>query len=572
VPVTFTEPRDRRWAALLLVALLVTQIARTAEDSAPDPLGTSGAGPAPSAPDLAAGEAPARRGGAAGAAPAAASALETAPTPGAAPDDGPPSHERSCEDQRDEDSDGLVDCADADCTGTAGCQPTGAREVNDTLCSDWIDNDRDGKTDCDDLDCEAPHVAACRGSLPTDVPAPAPSRDAPPAPRPLLLADADGERSDETCANGLDDDRDGRADCADPGCLVDPEVHVCTGNPRLRFSVYASFGHTERLHDSRPDAPVARSDTNLRVLQLRALGPVRGIEGSFFVITVRAEQTPRLTYAMVRLPVGRRGHYLGLDSGAAGLTVAQALSASKLIMLDAPSHVHAPFEQGNGAALELGGPLDAGHRLWLRAFAAGGAGRFSTGVAGRALAGGAHDHTWAVGAQLSVRAVGYPSPYDTQLLYAPSPPALGLQAGLRFDQRAQERFPAGHLGLVLRAGRLLFVSEALGKRELTFQSTQVAFDALAGWLLVPRRLLVGAEYGAYLAGALAAPPPSPEGLGLEIARQHDEAQARAVAHLYVHRGVGVLSLRLVHRDVRASRMAADGFRATELLVAASGRL
>lgn len=575
---TLREPRRaRRGASLVAVALLVAPIALAAEGPAPEPVGTPRPDPEPANyPDPAPTEAPASQGGAGGADPVPAATFMPAaePAPDAPHPEGPPSHERSCGDHRDEDGDGLVDCADADCAGAASCRPTGASEASDALCSDWIDNDRDGHTDCDDLDCEAPHVSVCRGSLPAAVVA-----TAPPAPRDTRPAagldgagDADGERADETCTNGIDDDRDGRTDCADPGCRLDPEVHVCTGNPRLRFSVYASFGHTERLQDSRRDAAVARSDTNLRVLQLRALGPVRGIEGSFFVVTLRAEQTPRLTYAMVRLPVGRGGHYLGLDSGGAGLTVAQSLSASKLLLLDAPSHVHAPFEQGNGAAAELGGPLDPTRRLLFRAFAAGGAGRYSTGAPGRSLAGGAHEHTWAVGAQLSLRVVGFPTPYDTQLLYSPSPPALGLQAGLRYDQRTQERFPAGHLGLVFRAGHLLVVGEALGKRELAFGSTQVAFDALAGWLLVPRRLLVGAEYGAYLAGELEAPPPRPlEDLGVEIARQHDEAQARAVAHVFVHRGVGVLSLRYVRREVRVSRVAESGFVTTELLAAASCR-
>lgn len=582
------RPAPRRLArCLALVSLALARGALGAEGTPSE--GGSSTAPAPS-PTGAAGAAGAEPGAratspspagapAAGAPPAEVPAVSGSeePPPEPALPAAPPARERACGDRRDDDGDSLVDCADADCAGTTSCRPTGATERSDALCSDWVDNDRDGRTDCDDLDCEAAGVSVCLGSWPTVTVATGRARSAPPdtAPRQDGLRgrdDADGERADETCTDGVDNDRDGWADCEDPGCRLDPEVHVCSDSPRLRFSVYASVAHSERLEDTRRDVPLARSDTNLRVLQLRALGPVRGIEGSFFVVTLRAEQTPRLTYAMVRLPVGRRGHYFALNSGGAGLALALTLSASKLLLLDPPSHVHAPFEQGNGAAAELGGPLDPHHRLLLRAFVAGGEGRFSTGAAGRSLADGTSGRTAAAGAALTLRAIGFPTPYDTQLLYAPSPPALGLSAGIRYDHRAQERFPAAHLGLVFRSGHLLVASEAFGKRELAFGSTQLAYDVLAGWLLWPRRLLVGAEVGVTLVGDLQAPPARPlEDLGVEVAHQRDEAQARAVAHVFVHRGVGVLSLRVVRREVRASRAAEAGFRTTELLAAASCR-
>ncbi len=68
-----------------------------------------------------------------------------------------------CDDGIDNDFDGFIDCADADCTGISPC---GAE-----VCDDGIDNDGDGDTDCDDADCGADPVCAtpandeCGGAL-----------------------------------------------------------------------------------------------------------------------------------------------------------------------------------------------------------------------------------------------------------------------------------------------------------------------------------------------------------------------------------------------------------------------
>jgi hypothetical protein len=54
--------------------------------------------------------------------------------------------ETDCQDAFDNDGDGLVDCSDTDCAGTAAC---GGFEV----CGDCIDNDGDGLVDYQDDDC-----------------------------------------------------------------------------------------------------------------------------------------------------------------------------------------------------------------------------------------------------------------------------------------------------------------------------------------------------------------------------------------------------------------------------------
>jgi predicted GH43/DUF377 family glycosyl hydrolase len=56
--------------------------------------------------------------------------------------------EEACIDERDNDSDGLVDCGDPGCALIEHCQEDTAAE-----CADGIDNDSDGLVDCDDHGC-----------------------------------------------------------------------------------------------------------------------------------------------------------------------------------------------------------------------------------------------------------------------------------------------------------------------------------------------------------------------------------------------------------------------------------
>ncbi|MGE4619612.1 MAG: hypothetical protein AAEJ04_07370, partial [Planctomycetota bacterium] len=109
-----------------------------------------------------------------------------------------------CSDGLDNDSDGLADCADADCNGdtpgttqSADCIPVDVPGGLEETCSDGEDNDADGLTDCDDPDCEGE-------------PGPAGTADCtlPPV---------------EECDDGADNDDDGLVDCADPDCDASPD-------------------------------------------------------------------------------------------------------------------------------------------------------------------------------------------------------------------------------------------------------------------------------------------------------------------------------------------------------------
>lgn len=96
-----------------------------------------------------------------------------------------------CNNGKDDNCNGLSDCADPACAAFPSCLP--AVEI----CDNGIDDDRNGLVDCKD-----PWCASFPGCTPAGV---------------------------EICNNGLDDDHNGLVDCADTACLGFPgcSVHVC---------------------------------------------------------------------------------------------------------------------------------------------------------------------------------------------------------------------------------------------------------------------------------------------------------------------------------------------------------
>jgi len=126
-----------------------------------------------------------------------------------------------CNNTIDDDGDSLVDCADPDCNGANGCE-----FGTELTCNDAFDNDADGDIDCADLDCAgdpacAPPVEICTNGIDDDgdtlIDCADPDCSGAPACVPMA----------ENCANGHDDDGDNQVDCADPDCAGD--VACATG-------------------------------------------------------------------------------------------------------------------------------------------------------------------------------------------------------------------------------------------------------------------------------------------------------------------------------------------------------
>ena len=98
--------------------------------------------------------------------------------------------EVACAGGLDEDCDGDVDCADADCAADPLCMMMCA--ATETLCADMMDDDCDGDLDCADADC----VASPLCCMPMGAEAMPPGH----------------------CSDLIDNDCDMAVDCADTEC------------------------------------------------------------------------------------------------------------------------------------------------------------------------------------------------------------------------------------------------------------------------------------------------------------------------------------------------------------------
>ncbi len=460
--------------------------------------------------------------------------------------------EINCTDHRDDDGDGLVDCADADCAKSEACKIGSGPENSNDKCSDWFDNDGDGFIDCDDPDCETSGVTVCKGSWkgpeagggPASVSDELPELGAGQSVEDLIGkgSDKDGERSDEVCSDGVDNDGDGRVDCADFGCRFDPSVTVCRGNPGMRFSIVAGV-ESQRLEtgtklDYDQNTVKPQYGTQFTRLQLRTFGPMPMIQNSFYMVSIRAERDTRTTFAMFQIPLGTHGHFFNVNSGGGGLSVAMITSTSKLLLLDPAFYMVSSFEQANGAAMEVTGPLTSNFRLAYRAFVAGGSGRSTGVIGGTYYNDDQRNYTYSAGGQLVMNFVGMLNRFDSPFLYTPVGTTAGMTVGAKFDQRAQERYPALNVNGVLRTNRIYGQAEFYGKRSLDFDNTVFAWNVQLGFLVIPKLLMLAADYGNLVADPI---KNAPQNLDSTFKKQVDQWQFRAAAHVYFYKNIGLVS-------------------------------
>jgi len=153
----------------------------------------------------------------------------------------------ACDDDLDNDGDGLTDRDDTGCDN-ARDDFEGDPEDTPARCADGIDNDGDGQTDAADLGCSATATAAdaCRNGKDDDGDG---KTDYPDDPGCVGWGDAD-ERSDAfgtvlfACDDGIDNDADGATDGADLDCYNRASPHEVASLDEPRTLVAATFdGH-----------------------------------------------------------------------------------------------------------------------------------------------------------------------------------------------------------------------------------------------------------------------------------------------------------------------------------------
>lgn len=484
--------------------------------------------------------------------------------------------ETDCSNRKDDDGDSLVDCADADCKNDPACKVGSGPENSDARCSDWFDNDGDGLVDCDDPDCESPNIHVCKGSWQgelsgggkTGVPSVSAASGMNDEGIPLeaiaaigdsadfyeligKFGDKDGERNDQVCSDGIDNDGDGRTDCADFGCRFDPDVSICRGNPGLRFGIVSMVdGGKLSSTSTNPNGTSMTTDTyttQFAKLEATALGPIAAIQNSFFLLKLRMERTPRLTWAMFQMPIGHSGHFLNLNAGGGGLSVALVTNTSKNLLIDPAAYMYRSFEQANGAALEAYGPITSGYGITYRVYGAGGSGQSTGSVGGTYIKNDDRTYTYGFGAQLGFNVFGLYNRFDTQFIYTPVPLMLGFLLGVKWDQRSGERYPAANLLGVLRWNRLFFQGEVYGKRDMDYSVTSLAYNATLGFLVIPKWLMLAGDFGALTNG-------TPQNVTVDtpttVTKQLDEQQWRLAAHLYFWRNIAIASVIFRNRDVQ----------------------
>ena len=500
--------------------------------------------------------------------------------------------ETNCTDKIDNDGDSLTDCFDADCYHNPACKAGGGLENTNALCSDGVDNDGDGETDCEDLDCERLGVTICKGTWKgplgstgltpakatpgkaSDQGATAPKNDLPTLGKGMgvedLLGkgpDKDGERNDLVCSDGIDNDGDGMIDCQDYGCRFDPSVTVCQSHfAGIRFSV---VGRMEGSANLAKDVVGTRFGARFSSIQLRAFGSIPGMNHSFFLLSARAENSLRLTFAMFEVPLWH-GHRLNINSGSGGLSIMPVIGAQKRLLLDAPYYLYNAFEGGNGAAIEFNGPIVPG-LLSYRVMGFGGSGKWDGNLGGHYFKFDKANFTWAVGAQLGLYAIGRFDRLDTRFLYTPAAQSLSFFLGARYDQRVAERFPAVNLSVMFRWWRFISIAEGFFKRELEFKSTQYSFNVQVGFLVIPKWLMIAGDFGMFRAHDFTLPKDISAELKDELKRINNERQWRLAAHLFFYRNVGLISLLYKDRFVENYSFKGPDLQIRELRIAAQYR-
>ncbi len=468
-----------------------------------------------------------------------------------------PTTEANCGDRLDDDHDGLADCGDADCFESPSCEAGGNDENTEAACRDWLDNDGDGFTDCDDQDCQVQEIRACRGSWAgassaatsssqggDDLPELGPGQSL----EDLIGSgtDRDGERSDETCSDGIDNDLDGAMDCADIGCRFDPSVTVCQSHAGIRFSVVAGAGARLTLNYNLDGSYAGnRPEGGITLIQLRALGQIPGIQNSFFLLSARLDDSFRLSFVTFQIPISSRGHYLGMNSGSGTLSTIRIISAARQLFLDPANYLASAFEQGNGVVVETGGPIDDDGRVRFRLFGAVGSNQFSSSVGGRFFSADDRNFAWTVGGALQLDVAGhYDRIGDNPYLYTPVPLNVSFLAGVKFDTLPNEQALAWHALGVFRFWHFELRAESYSRYVMDYGAFQTAYNVMLAALVVPRALLLAADIGGFYhpIGYSNLPTSSSAMTPAGVTYQPELLQYRAAVHWFFYRNVGILSL------------------------------
>jgi hypothetical protein len=469
----------------------------------------------------------------------ATATIETAPVAPVAVPVAPvadaPAKEEVCNDKVDNDGDSVLDCGDSDCKDESYCKADGKPEGGNARCSDWIDNDGDGQIDCEDQECKLASVTVCNGSWQGD------------------LEGTGGDGAAHTTNGGEHEAGDSDAPAGNKrlysGDVEQPDSAEGVGFVGIRFGIVAAVQQLLTSTNAQvQDDYTNRIETRFDTLQLRAFGNLPLLEDSFFLLSIAAAQSPRISFALFQFPLGN-GHYMNINTGGGTLSTQPLVSVAKLPLLDRPTYFTKPFDQFLDAGVEVNGPVIL-NLLRYRVMAGGGTGLGGT-FGGRLFEDATINPTFTVGGQLWFTPVGIYNRFDSPFLYRPVPQAVALALGTKYEQREAERFPAVHATAVYRHGIFAALGETYSKAELNYGSLQMANYLQLGVLVVPEMFFLAADVGHFMSsdpGMLT----SVTGIKTDgdastlpnaLKRQVNSYQARGALHWFFWRQNGVMSAR-----------------------------
>ena len=469
-----------------------------------------------------------------------------------------PTKEEICDDKIDNDGDAVLDCGDGDCASQPYCKADGKPETGNARCSDWVDNDGDGQIDCEDKECQLNNITVCTGSWQGEYDGTGGNAEAGPA------------------NNGLGGEQEAGDSTGEPkrlygGDVEQPDSNEGVGFVGIRFGIVAAvqqlYTATNVNVENRYDQ---RLDTRFDTLQLRAFGNLPMLEDSFFLLSISAAQSPRITFALFQFPLGG-GHYVNINSGGSTLSAQPLISAAKLPLLDRPRYLLAAFDQFLDAGMELNGPIML-NKLRYRVFAGGGTGLFGD-FGGRTFDDASINPTYSVGGQLWYTPIGIYNRFDSPFLYRPVPQALAFALGAKYEQREAERFPAMHAVAVYRNGIFAITGESYSKAELNYGSLQAANYLQVGALIVPEWLFFAADVGHYYNAGIGsltdATGIKTDGVAADqpnaLRRQQNQIQARGALHYFFWRQNGVLTARYSYTNADPIPLGAQSGRTFEVV-------
>ena len=282
-------------------------------------------------------------------------------------------------------------------------------------------------------------------------------------------------------------------------------------------------------------------DSRVTRLQFRALGQIPFIDNSFFLVSSRLEDIPRITFALFQIPLWKDG-YFNINAGGSALSHTLILSSTKQSLLSAPYGLFTPFEQRMNLGMQVGSFLDPLKKWHANFLAAGGMGKTGGNIGNNYYPKDLKRFTFLVGGRMHYNPLGHYSYWDSQFLYKEQPLTLSLKIAGKFEHREYEKSLVFTPQIHFRWWVFSFDAEAYVKREFDFESWQMMYHLQLGILLWPEHFMLAADIGQLWLGKPEKIFSKPAQGFFESEKLRNTLEFRAALHWYFWKNIGIASI------------------------------